>query len=150
MMETSKGDIFQSAAEALVNPVNCVGVMGKGLARQFRDAYPRMNAKYVEACRDGDVLIGEMWVYGTGNLLGPKWIINFPTKVHWKDPSKKEYIENGLIDLADRVHAMGIRSVAIPALGCGLGQLDWGVVYPMLQELAQDLPQVRFEIYDPQ
>jgi O-acetyl-ADP-ribose deacetylase (regulator of RNase III) len=120
--------IFESEAQALVNPVNCVGVMGRGLAKDFATIYPEMVQSYISVCRKG-FNPGEVhtWKAESG-----KYIINFPTKVHWRDPSKLEYIIKGLEGLLETCKKMNIHSIAIPALGCGLGQLDWPTVKDLI------------------
>ena len=128
MTHPLSSDIFKSDAEALVNPVNTVGVMGAGLARAFREKYPKNYKLYVKACSDRTVSIGN----GVAIQDGGKWIINFPTKDHWQDQSKIKYIELGLINLIDICNLIQVKSVAVPKLGCGLGGLDWKIVRPMI------------------
>lgn len=141
-------NIFESSAEALVNPVNCVGVMGKGLALQFRQAYPENFQAYAQVCARGEVRPGRVLVYETG-LVQPRWIINFPTKRHWRDRSRLEDIEAGLVDLVRVVRELGIRSIAVPPLGCGLGGLDWGEVRPRIEAALGSLEGVEVQIYGP-
>ena len=128
------GDLLQSGAEALVNPVNTVGVMGRGLAAQFKSAYPANYRAYRAACRSKGVRTGTMFVVELGVGLNPRWIINFPTKRHWRDPSRLADIDSGLEDLRRVVLEFGIASIAVPALGCGLGGLDWTDVEMLIQE----------------
>lgn len=123
-----KGNIFESNTEAIVNTVNCVGVMGKGLALQFKKKYPENFMAYKNACDLGQVKVGKMFVYKANTLFGNKYIINFPTKKHWRNPSKLEYIVAGLDDLIEIIKSNEIKSIAIPPLGCGLGGLDWVIV----------------------
>jgi O-acetyl-ADP-ribose deacetylase (regulator of RNase III) len=118
-----KGDLLKSKCEALVNTVNCVGVMGKGIALQFKREYPEMFQNYKEACARHEVQIGKLHTYGENPL-----IINFPTKIHWRNPSQYEWIRSGLSALGALVVAQSIKSVAIPPLGCGNGGLDWEIV----------------------
>src|SRR5258708_3265856 len=119
MVKITRRDILNAEAEALVNTVNCVGIMGRGIALQFRKAFPE-NFKFYEAgCERRDVRPGKMLVYETGLLSGPRFIINFPTKRHWRGKSRMEDIESGLISLVHEIRARGIRSVAVPPLGCG-------------------------------
>ncbi len=120
--------MFDCDAEALVNTVNTVGVMGKGIALQFKQRFPANFALYAEACRNGEVQVGKMFVTSTNHMLNPRWIINFPTKKHWIHKSSYTYIENGLDDLADQIRKLHIRSIAIPPLGAGQGGLDWRIV----------------------
>jgi len=139
-------DIFKSSAECLVNPVNVVGVMGAGLALQFKTRYKLNYITYKEACDEGYIRIG----CGLNVKEYDKYIFNFPTKKHWKDPSKLEYIELGLIDLAEHIFQFDINSVAIPALGCGLGGLDWNDVRPLIEKFEKKLNiNVDIEIYEP-
>lgn len=131
------GSLFTSPAQVLVNTVNTQGVMGKGLALQFKQTYPEMFKKYQKFCEQGKIDIGVLWIYKTPH----KWVLNFPTKKHWRNPSKKEYIEIGLKKLTERFSELGIHSVAFPALGCGNGGLDWEkVVKPMMEHYLNKLP----------
>lgn len=131
-----QGDIFLAPAEALVNPVNCVGVMGKGLARQFKQRFPANFHAYRKACREGLVRPGNVFIFDTGGL-NPRFIINFPTKRHWRDRSRLEDIQAGLRDLPREVVSRGICSVAVPPIGCGLGGLKWTEVSPLIRSFAQ-------------
>ena len=131
MIRFTHGDIFAQPAEAIVNPVNCVGVMGRGLALQFKHRYPDAFLAYRRACADGRVRPGCMFMFDTGRDR-PRWIVQFPTKRHWCDRSTIGDIEAGLRDLAATVARSGIRSIAIPPIGCGLGGLDWRAVRPLL------------------
>src|ERR1035438_6237373 len=128
MIEFRSGDILKDESDALVNTVNCVGVMGRGIALQFKDAYPDNFKVYEAACKRGEVQPGRMLVFETGKLTPPRFIINFPTKRHWRGRSRIEDIENGLGALVKEIRARGIRSIAIPPLGSGLGGLDWNSV----------------------
>lgn len=141
-----QGDILQSQAEVLVNPVNCVGVMGAGLAKQFRSRYPEMNRLYREDCRKGIIKPGVVRLYpaGTGQEIAA-----FPTKVHWQNPSRPEYIKAGLLGLRVSLIAKGRRSVAVPAIGTGLGGLDWPPVLDLITNIL-DLDDLTIEIYEPQ
>jgi O-acetyl-ADP-ribose deacetylase (regulator of RNase III) len=149
VVERTTGDILSAEAEALVNPVNCVGVMGRGLALQFRRAFPENSAAYQAACGRGEVRAGEMFVYPLPGAERPRFIINFPTKQHWRAPSRMEDIEAGLAALVEEVRRRGIRSVAVPPLGCGLGGLDWAEVRPRIEEAFAALPDVRVLLYEP-
>jgi O-acetyl-ADP-ribose deacetylase (regulator of RNase III)/uncharacterized protein YwgA len=141
MLYLTKGDIFQSKAEALVNTVNTVGVMGKGIALQFKEAFPVNNKKYIEACKNKELFPGKLLaIWDTNLLLGRKLIINFPTKIHWRHPSKYEYIEKGLAALRELLETEKVKSIAIPPLGCGHGGLDWIKVRPMIESYLQGLP----------
>ena len=119
MIEYRDGDILASEADALVNTVNCVGVMGRGIALQFKNAYPDNYKAYSKACDRHEVRPGHMFIFPTGNWVNPRYIVNFPTKRHWKEKSRMEDIEAGLMDLADQIQSLGITSIAIPPLGCG-------------------------------
>lgn len=134
------GDLLTAPVEAIVNPINTAGVMGAGLARQIRDQYPDHYTAYREACRRGEVQIGRMFVHDRGEGAHPRYIIGFPTKEDWRKPSKMEYIEVGLRDLARTIREHGIRRVAVPALGAGLGGLDWRVVRPLILWALSDVP----------
>lgn len=149
MIAYREGDLLQAEVEALVNPVNAVGVMGAGLALQFREAFPENYQAYRAACRRGEVRIGRIFVYDRGPLARPRYILNFPTKADWRQPSRLEYIRAGLEDLVRLVRALGLRSLAVPALGTGLGGLDWGQVKPLMEEALGALPQVEVWVYLP-
>lgn len=121
MIRFTKGDILAAQAEALVNTVNCVGVMGRGIALQFKQAYPENFKRYEAACKRGDVVPGKMLVVESSELTWPRFIINFPTKRHWRGKSRIGDIEVGLADLVTVVRDRNIRSIAVPPLGSGLG-----------------------------
>jgi O-acetyl-ADP-ribose deacetylase (regulator of RNase III) len=125
MIHFTKGNIFDSHAEALVNTVNTVGVMGKGVALQFKEHFPDNFKLYKKASDNKEVTIGKMFVTSTNSMLNPRWIINFPTKKHWMHPSSHEYIETGLDDLVKIIKDLNIKSIAVPPLGAGQGGLDW-------------------------
>jgi len=151
MIEYKNGDILKSDAEALVNTVNCVGVMGAGIALHFKRAFTNNFMLYVKECRLGKVQPGLMLVYETG-VPAPRYIINFPTKRHWRDNSRMEDIESGLEALAKVIIEKNIRSIAIPALGCGLGGLNWLDVKPLIEAALQPLINdinTRIIIYEP-
>ncbi|MCH8937244.1 MAG: macro domain-containing protein, partial [Gemmatimonadetes bacterium] len=149
MINDSTGNLLSSDTEALVNTVNCVGFMGKGIALQFKQAYPDNFKAYQRECRAQSVVPGKMFVYETGMMINPKWIINFPTKRHWRDKSRIGDIENGLVALVNEVRQRGITSIAMPPLGCGNGGLDWSVVGPLIETAFASLPDVRVELYAP-
>jgi O-acetyl-ADP-ribose deacetylase (regulator of RNase III) len=151
MIREQHGNLLRSDADALVNTVNTVGVMGKGIALQFRRTYPAMFNAYESAAKNGDIRIGEMFVWETGALSGPRFIINFPTKRHWRAPSRIEDIESGLVDLVAVIKKYDIMSIAIPPLGCGNGGLPWDDVAPrILQALRPLADAVDIHIYPPQ
>ncbi len=149
MIELMRGDILQAGAEALVNTVNCVGIMGRGIALQFRKAFPENFRAYERACAREEVRPGEMFVYETGLLAGPRFIINFPTKRHWKGHSRMEDIDAGLHALIEEIRNRGIQSLAVPPLGCGLGGLDWRLVRPRIVRAFDELPDVRVLLFEP-
>ena len=149
MIEHATGNLLQADAEALVNSVNCVGVMGKGIALQFKQAFPENFLVYKRACRAGKVQPGRMLVFETGRMLPPRYIINFPTKRHWRNPSRLEDVEAGLTALLEEVKRLGIRSAAVPSLGCGNGGLDWREVRPRIEAAFAQLPKVRVLLYGP-
>lgn len=149
MIEYKKGNLLESEAEALVNTVNCVGVMGKGIALQFKQAFPDNFKKYEKACKNNLVTPGHMFVVPTESILNPQFIINFPTKRHWKGKSNIEDIKSGLIAIIKAIHEYDIKSVAIPPLGCGNGGLDWNEVQPLIEAAATQVPDVLFMVYPP-
>ena len=149
MIRSVTGDILESSAEALVNTVNCVGVMGRGIALQFKKAFPDNFREYVAACRRGEVKPGRMGIFETGGAGGPRYIVNFPTKRHWRGKSRREDIAAGLKALVAEVQARGIRSIAIPPLGSGLGGLNWSDVRPLIERAFADLPEVEVLLFDP-
>ncbi len=149
MIEHVSGDLLQADAEALVNTVNTVGVMGKGIALQFRQAYPENYAVYQAACKRGDVKPGQMLVVPTNRLDNPRYIINFPTKRHWKGVSRMEDVELGLVALIDEVRQRGIGSIAVPPLGCGNGGLSWDAVRPRIEQAFAAFPHVHVLLYAP-
>src|SRR5437868_4253337 len=149
MIKITKGNLLKAPAEALVNTVNTVGVMGKGIALQFRQAYPENYKAYRKAVDAGSVRPGHMFVFQTGLLNGPRYIINFPTKRHWKGKSRIEDIESGLRALAEVVKERHIKTVAMPPLGSGLGGLHWPDVRRRIEDFARELPDVSFTIFEP-
>src|SRR3954452_15990127 len=132
MIEFRIGDILRADAEALVNTVNCVGIMGRGIALQFKNDFPENFEAYEAACEREEVQPGKMFVFETRTLTNPKFIINFPTKRHWRGKSRMEDIDSGLKALVEEIRKRGIRSIAIPPLGSGLGGLNWGDVRPRI------------------
>lgn len=130
-IERGSGNLLTADVDALVNPVNTEGVMGKGLALQFKKAFPDAFASYEQACKTGEVETGRMQI--VRRLAAPRFIINFPTKKRWRDPSRLEYIRDGLRDLVARIEQLGISSIAVPPLGCGNGGLSWSQVKPLIE-----------------
>jgi O-acetyl-ADP-ribose deacetylase (regulator of RNase III) len=149
MIKYTTGNLLNAEVEALVNTVNTVGVMGKGIALMFKEAYPENLHQYAEACKNKKVETGSMFVTETGKLFGPKWIINFPTKQHWRNPSKLEWIEAGLRDLCRIIEQKQISSIAIPPLGSGNGGLDWQIVKKMIEQDLSKLTNVNVVVYEP-
>jgi O-acetyl-ADP-ribose deacetylase (regulator of RNase III) len=149
MIEYCRGNLLEADVEALVNTVNTKGFMGKGLALAFKNTFPENFHAYAQACQSGQVETGKMFITEQQALLGPRWIINFPTKQHWRDPSKLEWIDQGLEDLRKNLADNQIVSVAIPPLGCGLGGLDWQLVKPRIEDALADLSSTRILIYEP-
>jgi O-acetyl-ADP-ribose deacetylase (regulator of RNase III) len=149
MLEFKVGNLLEEDVEALVNTVNCVGVMGRGIAMQFKNNYPDNFKAYQKACRQKDVRLGKMHVHETNQLTNPKYIINFPTKGHWKKKSRFEDIETGLIDLTRVLRNLNVQSVAIPPLGCGLGGLNWMCVRKFIQAAFQNNDNLRIVVFEP-
>ena len=149
MIKFTTGDILRADAEALVNSVNCVGIMGRGVALQFKEAFPDNFQTYAEACSRNEVQPGSMFVFATGFLANPKFIINFPTKRHWRGKSRIEDIEAGLRSLVHEVKKQNIRSIAIPPLGSGLGGLKWNEVRERIADAFQSLDTVDVTVFEP-
>jgi len=149
MIEITKGNLLKADAEALVNTVNCIGHMGKGIALQFKKAFPDNYDNYRKACNRKEVRPGRMHVFETESLFNPKYIINFPTKRHWRGKSRIDDIKEGLKDLISVTRSREIKSIALPPLGCGLGGLDWQVVRSLIEEAFKDLTDVRVLLFPP-
>ncbi len=149
MIHSTQGDIFKANAEALVNTVNCVGYMGRGIAAQYKRAFPENFRAYEAACKRGEVEPGRMLIVETGQLTNPRFIVNFPTKRHWRAKSRVEDIDAGLAALVADVVRLGITSIAIPPLGCGLGGLDWAEVRPRIERAFAPLQQVHVTTFEP-
>ena len=150
MIEYKTGDILSENADALVNTVNCVGFMGRGIALQFKQAWPENFNAYAAACKRHEVQPGRMFIYATGHLTPPRFIVNFPTKRHWRGKSRMEDIESGLKALVEEIRARDIRSIAIPPLGAGLGGLNWSHVRSRIDRALSELPDVRVIVFEPQ
>ena len=148
MIQYTSGNILKAGTDALVNTVNSVGIMGRGIALQFKEAFPANFKAYAAACRLGEVQPGRMFVFYTG-LTAPRYIINFPTKRHWRGKSRIEDIRSGLDALVEELRRLEIRSVAIPPLGSGLGGLDWAQVRPLIDQALARLPEVEVIVYEP-
>ena len=150
MIEYNVGDMFTEDVEALVNSVNCVGVMGRGIALQFKNLFPENFKAYAEACRREEVQPGRMFVFETGQMVGaPRYIINFPTKRHWRGKSRMEDIEAGLNALAEEITERNIRSIALPPLGSGLGGLEWSIVRSRIESALRDIDDLRVVVFEP-
>ncbi|MEE8431094.1 MAG: macro domain-containing protein [Candidatus Desulfatibia sp.] len=149
MIEIAKGNLLELDVEALVNTVNCDGFMGKGIALQFKKAFPENNDAYARACRAKEMQVGKMHVFETGLIVNPRFIINFPTKRHWRGPSRLDDIDTGLNALIKEVSKLDIKSIAIPPLGCGLGGLDWRIVRPKIEKAFAKLPEVKIMLFEP-
>jgi O-acetyl-ADP-ribose deacetylase (regulator of RNase III) len=149
MIKLQQGDILHADAEALVNTVNCVGIMGRGIALQFRKEFPENYKVYKAACDRGELQPGKMLVFDLNRFQHPRFVINFPTKRHWRGKSRIEDIQAGLKTLVEEVRRRQIQSIAIPPLGCGLGGLNWNEIRPLIEQAFHDLPEVRVLIYEP-
>ena len=149
MLEIKQYNLLEEDAEALVNAVNCIGVMGKGIPLQFKQAFPKNFQQYKKACNAKEVQAGQMFTFPRGKLFNPKYIINFPTKRHWREKSKIEDVQTGLKALVAEVQHLGITSIAIPALGGGNGMLDWLEVKPRIESAFVELPEVKAIIFEP-
>ncbi len=149
MIEYKTGDIFTEDAEALVNSVNCVGVMGRGIALQFKRRFPENFKAYEAACKRNEVNPGRMFVFDTGKLTSPRYIVNFPTKRHWRAKSRLEDIEAGLEALVEEIKARNIKSIAIPPLGSDLGGLEWKQVRPHIEGALRELNDLKVIVFEP-
>lgn len=150
MIHDATGNLLEADSEALVNTVNCVGFMGKGIALQFKQAWPDNFEAYAKACKAGEVQPGRMFIWETGRMINPKFIINFPTKRHWRGMSRIEDIKSGLQALVNDIRRLGIRSVAVPPVGCGNGGLNWKDVRPLIEAAFAELQDVKVSLYSPQ
>ncbi len=148
-MHFTQGNLLDARVEAVVNTVNTVGVMGKGIALMFKEKYPENFKSYAAACKAGEVRVGEMYVTPGVELDGPAWIINFPTKENWWQPTRLEWVRTGLGALRDVIVEKSIRSIALPPLGCGNGGLKWETVRPLIEAALGDLGEVDVTVYEP-
>lgn len=148
-MRFTTGNLLGAEVAALVNTVNTVGVMGKGLALMFKERFPENYTAYVKACRAREVQTGKMFVFPVEEKSGLQWIVNFPTKQHWRLPTKIEWVRDGLVALRNTIQEKQISSIALPPLGCGNGGLQWGVVKPLVEEVLSDLRAVEILVYEP-
>ncbi|MFI0791457.1 macro domain-containing protein [Micromonospora rubida] len=149
MIEVGRGDLLTAEVEALVNAVNTVGVMGKGIALQFKHAYPDNYAIYRAACKAGKVELGRMLVFDSGRQGHRRYVVNFPTKGHWRSGSTLADVRAGLVDLVRVIRDRRIESIAVPALGCGNGGLSWDEVRPLIEAAIDELPEVRVLLFPP-
>lgn len=149
MLRFTTGNLLHADTEAVVNTVNTVGVMGKGIALAFKETYPENFDAYEAACRAGEIRVGRMFVTENRTLHGPRWIINFPTKQHWRNPAKLAWIRDGLADLRRVVLELGVRSIAIPPLGCGHGGLAWPEVRRLIEADLGNLPNLEVQAFEP-
>ena len=148
MIAYLRGNLLEDDAQALVNTVNTVGVMGKGIALQFKQRFPANFAAYAQACKLGQVQTGRMFVTESGELTGPRWVVNFPTKQHWRDPSRMEWVVDGLQDLRGFLVSKAVESIALPALGAGLGGLPWAEVRRHIEAALGNLA-LDVRVYEP-
>lgn len=148
-MKFTQGNLLDADVEAVVNTVNTVGVMGKGIALMFKERFEQNYVKYALASKAGEVVTGKMFVTENLALEGPRWIINFPTKRHWRHPTRIEWVDEGLKDLRRVIADKAIRSIAIPPLGCGNGGLDWRDVRPLIESRLSGLDDVQIVVYEP-
>ena len=148
MIKYTKGNILKADTHAIINTVNCVGVMGKGLALQFKKAFPENFKAYKKDCDQKAVVVGKMFIFDSLSASNPRFIINFPTKNHWRGKSKYEFIEEGLKDLRKQIENLKITSVAVPPLGCGLGGLDWYKVRSMIENCLGSLD-IEILVFEP-
>ncbi len=149
MIRFAEGNLLDAKAEALVNAVNTVGVMGRGIALMFKEAFPDNFRAYATACKAGEVHVGRVFATERRDVVGgPRWIVNFPTKQHWRRPSRIAWVREGLADLRRFILDRDVRSIALPPLGCGNGGLDWGDVRPLVEE-ALSAPGVEVIVYEP-
>jgi O-acetyl-ADP-ribose deacetylase (regulator of RNase III) len=149
MVEVVSGDLFEADVDAITNAVNCVGVMGRGIALAFKNRFPKNFIAYKQACDDGVLRPGSVFVFDRGDYEHPRYIVNFPTKDHWRNASKLTDIEAGLRALIDKIDRLGIRSIALPALGCGLGGLDWETVRDAVETTFAEQVSVTVRLYSP-
>lgn len=150
MLELVSGNMFDASVEALVNPVNTVGVMGKGLALQFKRSYPENYRCYRQACRSGELTVGKVFTFDAGDRRRPRYVINVPTKEHFRGGSTLAIVQAGIDALVAEVRRLGVGSLAVPALGCGLGGLAWVDVFPRISAAFAPLPDVRVLVFAPE
>jgi O-acetyl-ADP-ribose deacetylase (regulator of RNase III) len=149
MLNFTTGNLLEARAQALVNTVNTVGVMGKGIALMFKERFDDNYRKYVNACKDGQVQTGKMFITELSELDGPRWIVNFPTKQHWRSPSQLKWVVDGLQDLRKFLIENNVKSIAIPPLGAGNGGLSWELVKPEIELALGDVPNIEITVFEP-
>ena len=149
MIRYTTGNLLDAPTEALVNTVNEMGVMGKGIALMIKQAFPESARAYERAAKSGEVRVGRMLVTEQRTLVGPRWIIHFPTKRHWRNPSKLEWVRDGLADLARVIAELGITSIAVPPLGAGHGKLPWPDVRAEIERALGALDGVEVVVFEP-
>ena len=149
MLQFTTGNLLEARAEALVNTVNTVGVMGKGIALMFKERFAENFRLYAQACKAQQVQTGKMFITMPAELNGPRWIVNFPTKQHWRADSRLEWVIEGLQDLRQFLLANNVNSIAIPPLGAGNGGLDWAAVKPEIEQALADLDGIEITVYEP-
>lgn len=149
MIDYTQGNLLEADVDAVVNTVNTVGVMGKGIALMFKERFPPNFKAYKAACKASEVEVGKLFVTESGELDGPHWIINFPTKKHWRNPTKVEWVKDGLQALKEFITEHSINSIAIPPLGCGNGGLDWPLVRNLIEASLGDLSETQVIVYEP-
>jgi O-acetyl-ADP-ribose deacetylase (regulator of RNase III) len=148
-VQIKSGDLLKEKTDAIVNTVNCVGVMGKGIALQFKQRWPKNFKEYEAASKRKEIKPGKMFIHDLGEWAKPRFIINFPTKVHWRGDSTLEYVEDGLRDLVKQVKRLGIKSISLPPLGCGNGGLDWDDVRELVFAAFKDQPEISVNLFEP-
>lgn len=149
MLRYAKGNLLAAPTDALVNTVNEVGVMGKGIALMFKEGYPEASAEYEREAKAGRIKVGSVLAVPNQRLVGPRWIVHFPTKKHWRHPSRLEWVRTGLRDLVRVIHEKDIKSIALPPLGCGNGGLDWELVKREIEAAAAEVPDVDILVFAP-
>ena len=149
MVDVVSGDLFKADVDAIANAVNCVGVMGRGIALAVKNRFPDNFIAYKQACDDGSLRPGSVFVFDRGESEHPRYVVNFPTKDHWRNPSKLADIEAGLRALTEEIDRLGIHSIAVPALGCGLCGLDGENVHNAVDTIFREKPTIHVFLYSP-
>lgn len=149
MLNFTTGNLLEARSQALVNTVNTVGVMGKGIALMFKERFGDNYRQYASACKEGKVQTGQMFITELSELDGPRWIVNFPTKQHWRSPSQLKWVIEGLHDLRQFLLENNVKSIAIPPLGAGNGGLSWELVRPEIELALGDIPNIEITVFEP-